>query len=101
LFDGAEDFLPSAPKETTMELTSLFHKKFDSLSKDAIHCYLWLADELFAEDMQDKEYVITRTKKNLSEALDWKLPKVRLALNQLKDAGLLKLNGRKIVMKLR
>ena len=84
-----------------MRIPMIFHKKYDQLSKEAIHCYLWLANELFEFDMEDREYVITRSKVNLGQTLDWKPVKVTVTLKELEKVGLLRLDGRRIILKLR
>jgi CRP-like cAMP-binding protein len=81
-----------------MELTDIFHKKFDRLSKEAIHCYLWLADEVFVGDLQDGEYVVTRSRPNLAKVLGKTGREVSLTLKELKESGLIRLEGRKIIL---
>jgi hypothetical protein len=84
-----------------MEIPRRFYDKYDNLSKEEIRVYLTLCEEiLFPEDLQGREYVITRTKKNLMEATGMTAPEIKVSLTNLQKQGLVK-NGRKIALRIR
>jgi hypothetical protein len=82
-----------------MEIPQKFYEKYDSLSKEEIKVYLVLCQEvLYPEDLQQQEYVITRTKKNLMEATGMTAGEIKVSLTNLQKQGMVKLPRRKIVL---